>query len=50
VSVLAVQNAGAGEDGFVPIKPDYRLAPGDTIMAAGRPGDLRRFVRGLEES
>ncbi|HLK85574.1 MAG TPA: chloride channel protein [Candidatus Binataceae bacterium] len=49
VSVLAVQNAGASEDGFVPITPDYRLAAGDTLMAAGRPGDLRRFVRGLEE-
>ena len=50
VSVLAVQNADAGEDGFIPIKPDYRLAAGDTIMAAGRPGDLRRFEHGLEES
>ncbi len=49
VSVLAVQNAGAGDDGFVPITPDYRLAAGDTIMAAGRPSDLRRFVRGLED-
>jgi CIC family chloride channel protein len=49
VSVLAVQNAGEGEDGFVPITPDYKLIPGDTIMAAGRPQDLRRFSRELEQ-
>jgi Trk K+ transport system NAD-binding subunit len=51
VSVLAVQNAGAAdtdEDGFVPIRPDYKLCGGDTIMAAGRPQDLRRFSRDLE--
>jgi CIC family chloride channel protein len=49
VSVLAVQNAGASEDGFIPITPDRKLNPGDTIMAAGRPPDLRRFVRELEQ-
>lgn len=49
VSVLAVQKAGEGEDGFTPITPDRKLNPGDTIMAAGRPPDLRRFVRELEE-
>ncbi len=48
VSVLAVQQAGAGDEGFVPITPDRKLEPGDTIMAAGRPPDLRRFVRELE--
>jgi CIC family chloride channel protein len=48
VSVLAVQKAGEGDDGFVPIAPDRKLDPGDTIMAAGRPSDLRRFVRELE--
>ena len=48
VSVLAVQKAGEGDDGFVPITPDRKLNPGDTIMAAGRPPDLRRFVRELE--
>jgi chloride channel protein, CIC family len=48
VSVLAVQKAGETEDGFVPITPDRKLDPGDTIMAAGRPSDLRRFVRELE--
>jgi len=48
VSVLAVQKAGEGDDGFVPITPDRKLDPGDTIMAAGRPSDLRRFIRELE--
>jgi chloride channel protein, CIC family len=53
VSVLAVQSARAGEtgeDGFVPITPNYKLSAGDTIMAAGRPQDLRRFSRELEGS
>jgi len=50
VSVLAVQKAGESDDGFVPITPDRKLDPGDTIMAAGRPSDLRRFVRELEGS
>ena len=48
VSVLAVQKAGDSGDGFVPISPDRKLGPGDTIMAAGRPSDLRRFIRALE--
>jgi Trk K+ transport system NAD-binding subunit len=48
VSVLAVQTAGESDDGFIPITPDRKLGPGDTIMAAGRPSDLRRFMRALE--
>ncbi len=48
VSVLAVQKAGESDDGFIPITPDRKLGPGDTIMAAGRPSDLRRFMRALE--
>jgi hypothetical protein len=40
---------GVSEDGFIPITPDRKLNPGDTIMAAGRPPDLRRFVRELEQ-
>lgn len=48
VSVLAVQGSGAPETGFVPIRPDRKLRAGDTLMAAGRPGDLRNFVRELE--
>ena len=50
VSVLAVQNAAEEANGFVPITPDRKLNQGDTIMAAGRPPDLRRFVRELEGS
>ena len=48
VSVLAVQKSGSDEDGFIPISPDRKLDAGDTIMAAGRPSDLRRFIRELE--
>jgi CIC family chloride channel protein len=48
VSVLAVQKADDSGDGFIPIKPDQKLNSGDTLMAAGRPPDLRRFVRELE--
>jgi CBS-domain-containing membrane protein len=48
VSVLAVQKVGNIGDGFVPITPEQKLNSGDTIMAAGRPPDLRRFVRELE--
>jgi len=48
VSVLAVQDGAAEGDGFVPITPDRRLKAGDTIMAAGRPADLRHFARELE--
>jgi CIC family chloride channel protein len=50
VSVLAVQKGGEGDDGFVPISPDRKLDSGDIIMAAGRPGDLRRFEQALEGS
>ena len=46
VSVLAVQKARIeSDDGFIPISPDRKLGAGDTIMAAGRPSDLRRFMR-----
>lgn len=48
VSVLAVQESGAPETGFTPIRPDRKLRTGDTLMAAGRPPDLRNFVRELE--
>jgi CBS domain-containing protein len=48
VSVLAVQKADNSGDGFVPITPEQKLNFGDTLMAAGRPPDLRRFVRELE--
>ena len=48
VSVLAVQKADNSGDGFIPITPEQKLNFGDTLMAAGRPPDLRRFVRELE--
>jgi CIC family chloride channel protein len=48
VSVLAVQDGAEPDSGFVPITPDRKLHQGDTVMAAGRPADLRNFVRALE--
>jgi CIC family chloride channel protein len=48
VSILAVQDGTAPDNGFVPITPDRRLRAGDTLMAAGRHSDLRNFVRALE--
>ncbi|HYB92249.1 MAG TPA: chloride channel protein [Candidatus Binataceae bacterium] len=48
VTVLAFRDAGNPEAGFVPIVPDYRLKAGDLLVAAGRPTDIRRFVRELE--
>ena len=48
VSVLAVQDGGDPQSGFAPIGPDRALKPGDMIVAAGRPADLRRFIRDLD--
>ena len=48
VTVLAVQEANEPEGGFSPIAPDRPLKDGDTIVAAGRPVDIRRFMRVLE--
>jgi CIC family chloride channel protein len=48
VTVLAIQNGSDPDSGFVPIAPDRRLKAGDLIIAAGRPGDVRRFIRDLE--
>ncbi|MGA2411068.1 MAG: chloride channel protein [Candidatus Binataceae bacterium] len=48
VSVLAIQDGSAPDSGFAPIAPDRRLKAGDTIVASGRPADLRRFTRELE--
>lgn len=48
VSVLAIQDGGDPESGFAPIGPDRPLKPGDLIVAAGRPADLRRFIRDLD--
>ncbi|HEX4210168.1 MAG TPA: chloride channel protein [Candidatus Binataceae bacterium] len=48
VSVLAIQDGHQPDSGFAPIAPDRRLNAGDTIVASGRPADLRRFTRELE--
>jgi CIC family chloride channel protein len=48
VTVLAVQDANNAEGGFTPIAPDRALKAGDEIVAAGRPSDIRNFVRELE--
>jgi CIC family chloride channel protein len=48
VTVLAVQDADDTGAGFIPIAPDRSLKIGDLIVAAGRPADIRRFVRELE--
>jgi chloride channel protein, CIC family len=48
VSVLAVQDGGDPQSGFAPLGPDRALKPGDMIVAAGRPADLRRFIRDLD--
>jgi K+/H+ antiporter YhaU regulatory subunit KhtT len=48
VSVLAIQDGQQPDQGFAPIAPDRRLKAGDTVVASGRPADLRRFTRELE--
>jgi chloride channel protein, CIC family len=48
VTIFAVQQGGDFDSGFGPITPDRPLEAGDLIVAAGRPGDLRRFTRFLE--
>ncbi|HTW87091.1 MAG TPA: chloride channel protein, partial [Candidatus Binataceae bacterium] len=48
VSVLAIQDGQLPDSGFAPIAPDRRLKAGDTVVASGRPADLRRFTRELE--
>jgi trk/ktr system potassium uptake protein len=48
VTVLAVRDSEHPEAGFAPIAPDRALKPGDTLVIAGRPSDLRRFERALE--
>jgi len=50
VTVLAVQDAGNPESGFVPITPDRPLKVGDELVAAGRSQDIRQFSRELEKS
>ena len=50
VTVLAVQDAGNPESGFVPITPDRPLKEGDELVVAGRSQDIRQFSRELEKS
>src|SRR5208282_4495859 len=48
VTVLALQDRGDSDAGFVPVDPGRRLKSGDLMVVAGRPADLRRFERALE--
>jgi CIC family chloride channel protein len=48
VTVLALQDGGDAEAGFVPVAPDRALKSGDVILAAGHAADLRRFSRELD--
>ncbi|MGH7249276.1 MAG: cation:proton antiporter regulatory subunit, partial [Pseudomonadota bacterium] len=49
VTVLALRSINDPDGGFVPVSPDRRLKAGDVIVAAGRPVDIRRFERELEQ-
>jgi CIC family chloride channel protein len=49
VTVLAVRSADNPDAGFIPITPDQPLRAGDLIITAGRPNDVRRFERDLEQ-
>ncbi len=48
VTVLACQDGQDPDAGFVPITPDRVLKRGDLVIVAGRPTDIRRFARDLE--
>jgi chloride channel protein, CIC family len=49
VTVLAARPAGESDSGFAPVSPDQKLREGDLLVAAGRPADIRRFARQLEQ-
>jgi CIC family chloride channel protein len=49
VTVLAARPAGESDTGFAPVSPDQKLREGDLLVAAGRPADIRRFSRQLEQ-
>jgi CIC family chloride channel protein len=49
VTVLAARPAGQSDSGFAPVSPDQKLREGDLLVAAGRPADIRRFARQLEQ-
>lgn len=48
VTVLAVQDVSNPDAGFAPISPDRGLKENDLLIAAGRPADVRQFMRDLE--
>jgi len=49
VTVLAARAADDPGAGFAPVSPDQKLRAGDLLVAAGRPSDIRRFTRQLEQ-
>jgi CIC family chloride channel protein len=49
ITVLAARPAGESDSGFAPVSPDQKLKEGDLLVAAGRPADIRRFTRYLEQ-
>ncbi len=48
VTVLAVMDAANPQGGFAPITPERPLKDGDELIVAGRPQDVRQFMRELE--
>ena len=49
VTVLAARTAADPDAGFIPVTPDQVLHSGDLLIIAGRPGDVRKFERDLEQ-
>jgi CIC family chloride channel protein len=49
VTVLASRSSDDPAAGFAPVSPDQKLHAGDLLVAAGRPSDIRRFTRQLEQ-
>jgi chloride channel protein, CIC family len=49
VTVLALRSVKNPDAGFTPITPDGTLNAGDLIITAGRPSDIRKFERELEQ-
>ena len=49
VTVLAFQDGDDPDAGFVPTTPDRPLKRRDLLIVAGRPSDIRRFTRELED-
>jgi CBS domain-containing protein len=49
VTVLAARTAENPDAGFTPVTPDQVLRVGDLLIIAGRPGDVRKFERDLDQ-